>query len=430
MKAVQKKHADFFYILLSFVLFFAPYALYAQKSAAEEKIYRFFNDMLIYECTGIERNGDAARNSGVSRMPSVLFSCTKWTEDCRVGNLFDYYVPERAGLLSAHVAYNAADDGASWTEKLLFSDGNMFVIERPAELNEAAEKRDEIRSSMEDGTDSEELLNLVGSNASAAESTEPSGASSEAEPVAVRRLRNARQMLSLYSYGAEIFSVQSGAEGGSVIVSSFQKKMTRGYYDESVRLVKKEYWDLSGGVSNSAVTKTETFEYGDGIFPVSARIQEGNERHVLSYDENGRVNVSRNYRLLEMPSDTASSEPSSGKKRFVLVSRTEWKYTRDGKVSEKYFVEYVYKDASSSLVTARNSKREVFEYKIDGGLPDYYYYENSVLRMQTIYSGLNSYTSVSYFDDGFVVESYYIDGNHTKDLYYMNGTLWRSRIYE
>lgn len=357
MKAVLKKHDVFFYLIFSFALLFFPYALSAQKSASDEKICRFFNDMLIYECTGLERNGDAARNSGVSRMPAVLFSCIKWTEDCRAGTLFDYYVPECAGLLSAAVVYNASDDGALWTEKLLDSAGTLFVIDRPAELGEAAERLSKMLGSGENGADSEELLNLVGSAVSAAESEGASGASSESKPVAVRRLRNAQQMLSLYSYGSEIFSVRRDAEGGSVIVSAFQKKMTRSYYDERVRLVKKEYWDLSGGVSGSAVTRTESFEYGDGLFPVSARIQEGNERHILSYDENGRVSVSRNYRLLEMPSGDSSSEPSSAKKRFVLVSRTEWKYTRDGKVAETYFVEYVYKDASSSLVTARNSKR-------------------------------------------------------------------------
>lgn len=408
----------------------SAYALYAQKSAAEEAIYRFFNDMLIYECTGIERDSAATKNAGVNRMPSVLFSCVKWTEDCRVGNLFDYYVPNCAGLLSAAVTYNAADDSAAWTEKLLVSGGSLFVIERPAELDEAAEKLDGMRSSEADSADSDELLNLVENNAPGSEIKKQDFPATETESVAVRQLRNAQQVLSLYSYGSEIFSVQSGAAGGSVIVSAFQKKMTRSYFDEKVRLVKKEYWDLSGGVSGSAITKTESFEYGDGIFPVSASIQEGTERHILAYDENGRVSVSRNYRLLEAPSETSSAAESSGKKRFVLVSRTEWKYATDGKVSEKYVVEYVYKDASSSLVTARNSKREVFEYKIDGGLPDYYYYENAVLRMQTIYSGLNSYTSISYFDGGFVVESYYVDGKHTKDLYYMNGTLWRSRLYE
>ena len=57
-------------------------------------------------------------------------------------------------------------------------------------------------------------------------------------------------------------------------------------------------------------------------------------------------------------------------------------------------------------------------------------YEEKVKAIKEIESGENSYMSASYFDGGFVVESYYNEGNHTKDLFYMNGTLWRSRVYE
>lgn len=414
----------------------------------EESIYRFFNDMLIFECTGIERSSGIAQKSGVSEIPSVLFTCTKWNDGCQVGNLFDYYVPDCAGLLSAFVAYNAVEDDALWAENLFFSEENAFVLDRPAELDEAAQELDRMREAEIGGAEgeladeSEELLQLVENNVrnDAQKKKENSGAGEE-EPVVERRLRNAQQMLSLYSYGAEVFTVKNSGEGGSVIVSSFQKKMTRQYYDGKMRLVKKEYWDLSGGISGSRKTKTELFEYGEGVFPVSAQILEESARHLLSYDANGRVCVSRNYRAVETPADSGKSvsgeKTADGggtnlekRRQFVLVSRTEWKYTQDGSVSEKYYVEYTYKDASSSMITAKNSKREVFEYKIEGGLPDYYYYENSVLRMQTVYSGENSYMSASYFDGGFVVESYYNEGNHTKDLFYMNGTLWRSRVYE
>ena len=379
----------------------------------EETIYRFFNDMLIFECTGIERSSGIAQKSGVSEIPSVLFTCTKWNDGCQVGNLFDYYVPDCAGLLSAFVAYNAVEDDALWAEDLFFSGENAFVLNRPAELDEAVQELDRMREAENGGAkgeladESEELLQLVENN-----------------------VRNDAQK-----------KKENSGEGGIVIVSSFQKKMTRQYYDEKMRLVKKEYWDLSGGISGSRKTKTELFEYGEGVFPVSAQILEESARHLLSYDANGRVCVSRNYRAVETPADSGKSvsgeKTADGggtdlekRRQFVLVSRTEWKYTQDGSISEKYYVEYAYKDVSSSMITAKNSKREVFEYKIEGGLPDYYYYENSVLRMQTVYSGENSYMSASYFDGGFVVESYYNEGNHTKDSFYMNGTLWRSRVYE
>ncbi|MDY4189233.1 hypothetical protein, partial [Treponema porcinum] len=136
----------------------------------EESIYRFFNDMLIFECTGIERSSGIAQKSGVSEIPSVLFTCTKWNDGCQVGNLFDYYVPDCAGLLSAFVAYNAVEDDALWAEDLFFSGENAFVLNRPAELDEAVQELDRMREAENGGAkgeladESEELLQLVENN--------------------------------------------------------------------------------------------------------------------------------------------------------------------------------------------------------------------------------------------------------------------------
>ena len=127
---------------------------------------------------------------------------------------------------------------------------------------------------------------------------------------------------------------------------------------------------------------------------------------------------------------SSTNSATEKKQKVVLKNRTTWEYNANGQISEKYFVEYNYKDENSTQITSRTSKKESYIYKIQDGSPDYFYYEDNILRMQTEYSGQNDYKTTSYFDGGFIVESYYENGMHKKDYYYLNGSLVRSRDYE
>ena len=111
---------------------------------------------------------------------------------------------------------------------------------------------------------------------------------------------------------------------------------------------------------------------------------------------------------------------------YVLTNKTVFKYNDSGKITEKTFIEYSYVKQK----VFSSSKKDVYEYKIKDGLPDYYFYENDILRMKTIYFESDSYITTLYFDNNFVVESVYKNGNHTKDLFYSNGTIIRQKKYE
>ena len=59
-------------------------------------------------------------------------------------------------------------------------------------------------------------------------------------------------------------------------------------------------------------------------------------------------------------------------------------------------------DAGIDCFTSGNhiwDKKDVYEYKIKDGLPDYYFFENDVLRMKTIYFESDSYITTFYFDN-------------------------------
>ena len=104
------------------------------------------------------------------------------------------------------------------------------------------------------------------------------------------------------------------------------------------------------------------------------------------------------------------------------------KYSEAGKLLEKKSEEYTYN--SKKVLVFTSIKKEVYEYKIEDGNPDYYYYENDDLRMQTLYSSAEDYVTTMIFDDNFVVESYYQAFKRKKDLFYVNGRLRRTKVYE
>lgn len=90
---------------------------------------------------------------------------------------------------------------------------------------------------------------------------------------------------------------------------------------------------------------------------------------------------------------------------------------------------YTYKSGNAKTVLSKETKREEYEYKVDSKTPDYFYYENGELRLKKIYTNADDYITSTYFDGGFVVESYYSNYNRIKDIFYLNGKVKRIKKY-
>ena len=82
------------------------------------------------------------------------------------------------------------------------------------------------------------------------------------------------------------------------------------------------------------------------------------------------------------------------------------------------------------------SKKEVYGYRPgtekDGSenLSRYEYYENGDLKIQTLYSGENSYSTSIYFERNYSVTSYYENNKKIRDVYFVDGIERRSKQYE
>lgn len=316
-----------------------------------------------------------------------------------LGEFLGFQIPE---ISFSFEDYDSSADDGKWISRL-FADGGTFSARQPDEYSSVSEI---LENSGEKEID--EIAGAVFNNLAKTESHSE------------KKYLNEDKTLSLYSFDDENLSVQKNISGGT-IVKSDGKKAVRSYYDEQMRLVKKENWDISGGISSSKISGVQEFKYSDGSKPVSSVFSSENEKHEISYDKNGRILSSKNYELYK------KDGASSGK--FILASRTEWKYSESGKILEKYSEEYSYNKNRSKIVKT-DSKKDVYEYKIQAGLPDHYFYENEKLRISTVYSSEDSYVTTMNFDGGFVVESYFEAGRRKKDLLYLNGSVRSVQNYE
>ncbi len=331
-----------------------------------------------------------------------FLSLPVWTFDqgpVPLGEFLGFEIPE---ISFSYQDYDSSADDGKWIRDLFFG-GNIFSVRAPEKYSAISE-----RLQNSDAAEIDEIAGSILRN------------SAEENPVPEKTYLNEDKTLSLYSYDEENLSVQKTGDG-STLVNSDGKKTVRYYYDEKMRLVKKENWDISGGISSSKIIDFQEFEYSDGSKPFAGTICSDNEKHEILYDQNGRIISSKNYVLFK------KDEKKSGK--FVLESKTEWKYSESGKILEKYFEEYSY-NKNKSKVLGTSTKKDVYEYKIQDGPPDCYFYENEKLRVSTVYSSADSYVTTMNFDGGFVVESYYENGRRKKDLLYLDGIIRSVQNYE
>lgn len=368
-----------------------------------------------YEVTGVSNDENIKQYAGINKTPFLLMTLPKWTFDNGPVYIFELLDSSFTGEID--VSYENPID-KNYIDEFYSAKNNSsydFSVKTPALLNSDLSKITEDDKILDD------VKNLVESaNSSSIE----------------RRIFDSEQNLSLFSFNDEILAIQK-RDNKNILVSSDDKKTIRRFFDEKSRVYKKEIWDISGSFQNSYLKNEELYFYDEEkTVPSSATLLEENFKYKLTYDETGKVIVSEKY---EYVPDTKAAENEQETKKsnvldkgdnYILRSKTNWKYNDEGKIIEKLFSEYEYKKVNKTKKTLTSTKKDVYEYKIKDVMPDYYYYENDVLRMKTIYSNEDSYVTTFYFDGGFVVDSVYENATHTKDIFYSNGNIIRQKVYE
>lgn len=315
--------------------------------------------------------------------------------------------------------YDSSADDALWVEQL-FRENNIFVVTVPENYEKISSELEKLELSglSYDSSGIDEISNAILKE------------SAEAKVLSEQKYLDEYENLAFYSYGEEGLSVQK-SEGNTVVSKSDKKNAVRAFYDEQMRIQKKETWNISAGFSGAELKEIQEFFYKDSAKPYKSIVENDNKKHEILYDSKGQIIQSKNYSAAnsEISEENQIQQSKKDERKFILTGKTEWKYSDSGKILEKYSEEYEY-NAKQTRIKKTFSKKEVYEYKIKDGSPDYYYYENGKLRMSTVFSSSDSYISTMNFDGGFVVESYYEKGIRKKDFLYLNGILRRTKVYE
>lgn len=378
-------------------------------------VKNFFFELMRYEVAGVSNDENIKQYAGINKTAFLLMTLPKWTFDNGPVYIFELLDSSFTGEID--VSYENPID-KNYVEEFYAAKNNSsydFSVKTPDLLN----------SDLSKITEDDKILDDV-------KTLVESANSSSLE----RRIFDSEQNLSLFSFNDEILAIQK-RDNKNILVSSDDKKTIRRFFDEKSRVYKKEIWDISGGFQNSYLKNEELYFYDEEkTVPSSATLLEENFKYKLTYNETGKVVASEKYEYIR---DTKATENEQETKKsnvldkgdnYILRCKTNWKYNDEGKITEKLFSEYEYRKVNKTKKTLTSTKKDVYEYKIKDGMPDYYYYENDVLRMKTIYSNDDSYVTTFYFDGGFVVDSVYENATHTKDIFYSNGNIIRQKVYE
>ena len=227
--------------------------------------------------------------------------------------------------------------------------------------------------------------------------------------------------LSYFNFSDETFSFQKNPSG-RVIINSDGKKSVRCYFDEKLRLEKKEIWDITD-LNNSSIKKTEFYTYSaDNLKPDSLEILEGNSKILEVYNSDGKVTAKKIY--------TQENLEDENEKKYILNEENFYLYDFDFRIVEKKTILYNYENTGKNKKASTSVQKEVFSYEKNISVPDYFYYENGILKKSVEYKDSVNYIERIFFEDDFSVESYVSNGKRTKDLFYKNGILLRRKNYE
>lgn len=395
-----------FFSTIIFSLFFASFAFCAENVELAEKSIVFKN------------------------LNIFVSDFVVWTFDKGVISFGEYIGLLQQGEPFSISEYEPSSDNSKWI-KPLFLENKVFAVSAPEiyeEISSLIENSD-IGENLDSNTEDSEIEKIA--QAISNESANAENSKSETEQKYLDEYEN----LAFYSYGEESLSVQN-YENKKVISRSDKKNAVRFFYDDKMRLLKKENWDISGGFSSAKNKEVQEFYYSDENIakPEKSVITSETEKHEILYDLSGKIVESKNFEFYKDDENAQNNQNQNEKiekneKKSLFIGKTTWKYSDSGKILEKYSEEYEY-NAKKTKITKTFSKKEVYEYKIQDGNPDYYYYENNVLRMSTVYSSLDSYLQTMNFDNNFVVESYFENGKRKKELLYLNGRLRSEKSYE
>lgn len=222
--------------------------------------------------------------------------------------------------------------------------------------------------------------------------------------------------LKIMEFGNEIL-IPDFSEQKKIVVHSSGSTVVRNFYDELYRLSKKETWNFST-IENAHLEKSESFEYKQDSYKPFKKVI------VLDKSENQIL-----YNEEKLP--VASKKYYSDENKKVITEEISWTYDNLNRVLEEISVSYIYKTEKYDKLKDKLKKTKSYNYKNENTEPDYYYYENDVLKYRTVYSQEpGSFVTTAFFDNDYSIKVFYKENQKRKEIFYHNNDVLREKEYE
>ncbi|MDE7292283.1 MAG: hypothetical protein K2N58_09575 [Treponemataceae bacterium] len=206
--------------------------------------------------------------------------------------------------------------------------------------------------------------------------------------------KTSSQEIRMLETNADIFSASSSAQKNRVLTNISGGELQRRFYDENFRLSKIEYWQIASSSAQSKMRRRKTYAFGaDGkISELRENDFDAQTSSITFFNSDGKIRSSRKNILRDGKLDS-----------FEIFT---YEYDGEGRVLQE--------DRKLFQVQGKKQKRVLSQRVVNKysgeKISETSFYENSALRIRTVYTDSENYVQTTYFDGGFVVRDFYENG--------------------
>ena len=206
--------------------------------------------------------------------------------------------------------------------------------------------------------------------------------------------KTSSQEIRMLETNSDIFSASSSAQKNRVLINISDGELHRRFYDENFCLSKIEYWQIASSSAQSKMRRRKTYEFGaDGkISELRENDFDAQTSSITFFNSNGKIRSSRKNNLRDGKLDS-----------FEIFT---YEYDGEGRILQE--------DRKLFQVQGKKQKRVLSQRVVNKysgeKISETSFYENSALRIRTVYTDSENYVQTTYFDGGFVVRDFYKNG--------------------
>ena len=206
--------------------------------------------------------------------------------------------------------------------------------------------------------------------------------------------KTSSQEIRMLETNSDIFSASSSAQKNRVLINISDGELHRRFYDENFCLSKIEYWQIASSSAQSKMRRRKTYAFGaDGkISELRENDFDAQTSSITFFNSNGKIRSSRKNNLRDGKLDS-----------FEIFT---YEYDGEGRILQE--------DRKLFQVQGKKQKRVLSQRVVNKysgeKISETSFYENSALRIRTVYTDSENYVQTTYFDGGFVVRDFYENG--------------------